>query len=58
MKPIVTLLFVLLCLVVQAREPAAEPSVAELSAEIEALKAKTSTWDKILARLPEISGYV
>lgn len=58
MKPIVTLLFLLLSLGVRAQEPAAEPSVAELSAEIEALKAKTSTWDKILSRLPEISGYV
>lgn len=35
-----------------------EPSVAELSAEIEDLKAKTSTWDKILDRLPKISGYL
>ena len=33
-------------------------SVEELSAEIAALKAKTSTWDKVLAALPEISGYV
>ena len=58
MKPTVTLLFLLLCLGVRAQESAAEPSVAELSAEIEALKAKASTWDKILSRLPEISGYV
>lgn len=58
MKPTVTLLFLLLCLGVRAQEPAAGPSVAELSAEVEALKAKTSTWDKILSRLPEISGYV
>ena len=58
MKTIFVGLFSLLILGVQAREPAAEPSVAELSAEVEALKAKTSTWDRILARLPEISGYV
>lgn len=58
MKTIFVGLFSLFILGVQAREPAAEPSVAELSAEVEALKAKTSTWDRILARLPEISGYV
>lgn len=38
-------------------EPAT-PSVGELSAEIAALKAKTSAWDKVLAALPCISGYV
>ena len=37
---------------------AGEPTVAELSAQLEALKARTSTWDKIAARLPRISGYV
>ena len=26
--------------------------------QLEALKARTSTWDKIAARLPRISGYV
>lgn len=58
MRKIFTGLFFLLFLGARAQEPAAEPSVAELSAEVEALKAKTSTWDRILARLPEISGYV
>lgn len=38
-------------------EPAT-PSVGELSAEIAALKAETSAWDKVLAALPRISGYV
>lgn len=36
----------------------ATPSVGELSAEVAALKAKTSAWDKVLAALPAISGYV
>ena len=46
---------------VRAQQPdttTATSSVEELSAEIAALKAKTSTWDKVLAALPEISGYV
>lgn len=63
MRKIFTGLFFLLFLGARAQEPAAEPSVAELSAEVEALKAKAlkakaSEWDRILARLPEISGYV
>lgn len=33
-------------------------TVAELSAEVAALKAKTSAWDKVLAALPAISGYL
>ena len=45
----------------RAQQPdtqSATASVEELSAEIAALKAKTSTWDKVLAALPKISGYV
>ena len=42
----------------QSRSTEVEPSIAALSAEIESLKAKTSAWDKILAHLPKISGYV
>ncbi len=40
--------------------PAAQaaPTVESLTAEIGTLKAKASTWDRILARLPRISGYV
>ena len=57
MKTILTLLLSLTTLGALAGEPSA-PTVAELSAEIDALKAKTSTWDRILARLPKISGYV
>lgn len=33
-------------------------TVGELSAEVAALKAKTSAWDKVLAALPAISGYL
>lgn len=44
-----------------AQQPGAQPaapSVEELSAEVATLKAKTSAWDKVLAALPKISGYV
>lgn len=64
MKPIVLLLLSLLPFGALAGEPAAappagaEPTVAELAAEVGALKARTSAWDKILSRLPRISGYV
>ena len=63
MKPIIILLLSLLPFGAFAGEPApasaaGEPTVAELSAQLEALKARTSTWDKIAARLPRISGYV
>ena len=63
MKPIIILLLSLLPFGAFAGEPApasaaGEPTVAELSAQLEALKARTSTWDKIASRLPRISGYV
>lgn len=63
MKPILLLLLSLLPFGAFAGEPvpapaAGEPTAAELSAGIEALKARASAWDKILARLPKISGYV
>ena len=35
-----------------------EPTVQELAAEIESLKKKSSTWDKILSKLPKVSGYI
>lgn len=35
-----------------------EPDVATLAAEVESLKTKTSSWDKILDHLPKISGYI
>lgn len=44
-----------------APEPIAEtpaPTVEELAAEIEALKAKTSTWDKIVKHLPKFMVYM
>lgn len=64
MRPIFILLFLILSSGVWAGEPAgspaagAESTVAELSAQIEALETRTSAWEKILARLPRISGYV
>lgn len=33
-------------------------TVEELSAKIETLEKKTTTWDKIVARLPHVSGYI
>ena len=42
----------------QSDTESATPSVEELSAEVAALKARTSAWDKVLAALPRISGYV
>ena len=42
----------------QSDTTAATSSVEELSAEIAALKAKTTAWDKVLAALPKFSGYV
>lgn len=64
MKPILLLLLSLFPIAASAQETASvrpacgEPSVAELSARIDTLQARTSAWDRILARLPEISGYV
>lgn len=37
--------------------PAPSPTVAELAAEIEQLKAKNTKWEKFLAAMPRISGY-
>lgn len=36
----------------------AESDVAALTAEVESLKTKTSSWGKVLDRLPKISGYI
>lgn len=36
----------------------AAPTLETLTAEVEALKSKTSAWSKVLERLPRISGYV
>ncbi|MEG0807997.1 MAG: porin [Alistipes sp.] len=56
------LLFGLLCahaLPAAAQATAAkEPTLASLAAEIDSLKATTSTWDKIVAHLPHLSGYL
>ncbi len=41
-----------------AADSSAEYDVAALSAEVESLKTKTSSWSKILDRLPKISGYI
>ncbi len=38
--------------------PADAAAIDELSAKVEALERKTSTWDKILAHLPRVSGYI
>jgi len=38
--------------------PADAAAIDELSAKVDALERKTSTWDKILAHLPRISGYI
>lgn len=35
-----------------------DADVAALTAEVESLKAKTSAWDKLLSRLPKLSGYI
>ena len=37
---------------------APDPVVADLCAELDSLKTRTATWEKILAALPKISGYV
>lgn len=42
----------------QSDTTTATSSVEELSAEIAVLKSKTTAWDKVLAALPKISGYV
>ncbi len=38
--------------------PADAAAVDELAAKVDALERRTSTWDKILAHLPRISGYI
>lgn len=67
MKPIFTLpLSLLFCLFAQLSaaqnilpQPVViDPAVAELAAQVDSLKAKTSTWDKIVAGLPRVSGFV
>lgn len=37
---------------------APDPVVADLCAELDSLKSRTARWEKILAALPKISGYV
>ena len=56
----VLLLSAVFCGSVQAQTPPAtqEKSLAELSAEVETLKKKTFTWDKIRPYLPKISGFM
>lgn len=64
MKPILALLLLFGAALCRAQTPAAAdtavqvPTLRELTAEVAALKAKSATWDKILAGLPRISGYV
>lgn len=66
MKPIFTLLLSLFCLCIQrstaqnilAEPVVTDPAIAELAAQVDSLKAKASTWDKIVAGLPRISGFV
>lgn len=38
--------------------PADTALLEELSAKVDSLERKTSTWDKILAHLPRVSGYI
>lgn len=58
-------LFVATAISAQQAEPTApisasteETTLQELQAEVDALKKKTSTWDKILKHLPTVSGYI
>lgn len=57
MKQILTLVFLCTVLCLQA-QPASEPTLEQLSAKVEQLEKKTSTWDKILAHMPRVSGYL
>lgn len=57
----ILLLCTVFCGSVQAQTTAPatqEKSLAELTAEVETLKKKTSTWDKIRPYLPKISGFM
>lgn len=59
MKQIMTLFWLLGALGAQAQTSSDTTStVGTLSAKIEALEAKTSGWEKMLQRLPAISGFV
>lgn len=72
MKPILHLLLLIAVLNGRAQTPCPSPAPApacataasddkrldDLTAEVEALREKASLWERILARLPRISGYV
>lgn len=66
MKYLLTLLLLFGTVVGRARTADVPPPAAdgagktleELSAEIEALKEKSSGWEKLLARMPKVSGYL
>ena len=42
----------------QPCDPERDSAVAALTAELDSLKTRTSAWEKVLAALPKISGYV
>lgn len=46
------------CAPVCGQETPAAPTVEELSKEVEALKKKTTTWQKVVEKMPKISGYL
>lgn len=69
MKSLVTLLCLSAVLSGQARtrtdapslpvpQPADTATMAELAAKVELLERRQTTWDKIVARLPHVSGYI
>ena len=63
MKRLLTLLLLCGSLVGRAQTVDSAPvgedrTLEELSAEVEALKQKASGWDKLLARMPKVSGYL
>ena len=58
MKRLLLLLATLTVATAFARQEAAPAADTTLTARIDRLEAKNSNWEKILSRLPEISGYV
>jgi len=58
MKSIFTLLLLLPAACAFAQQPVQPAPDAALEARVEQLEKKTTGWDKLLAHLPEISGYV
>ncbi|MDE7451256.1 MAG: OprO/OprP family phosphate-selective porin, partial [Alistipes sp.] len=58
MKSLLTSLGLLALLAGQAQTQSDTTTLAELSTKVEALERKSSTWDKIVAHLPRVSGYI